>query len=60
MPVHIQLTGTFEYVEAVCIFENIAVVCSSSLQPQANPGNSYAHLHAEVFLLSETAFMVGS
>ena len=25
------------------------MVCSSSLQPQANPGNSYAHLHAEVF-----------
>ena len=49
MPVHIQLTDTFEYVEVVCILENVAMLCSSSLQPQANPGNSYAHLHAEVF-----------
>ena len=27
------------------------MVCSSSLQPQANPNNSYAHLHIEVFAL---------
>jgi len=54
------LTNIFEYVEVVCILENVAMVCCSSLQPQANPGNNYAHLYAEFFFLSEAAFMVGS
>ena len=56
-----SIDSHFECVGAVCISENVwrqfaswrtlQMVCSSSLQPQANPNNSYAHLHIEVFAL---------